>query len=107
MNQLGLELRDRGIERAVDHADREIPSWSDVALEYVRQYARNHGEFLSEEPRQYAESRGLPDPPDKRAWGAVMLRAARAGYIRKIGYAQANDPRVHGSINTLWRGHGR
>lgn len=101
---LAMQLRDIGIQRAVEHADAEIPSWSDIAFDNLRMFLRYapDSQFMGEDVRGYATTRGLPDPPDKRAWGAVMLRAARAGLIRKIGYAHAKDPKVHRSINPLW-----
>lgn len=99
-------LRDEGIQRAVDHADREIESWSDRATYMLMSCARARGqgsEITSESIRNYAEFHDLPPPPDKRAWGAVMLKAARAGVIKKIGYTTANDPKVHCNPVSLWR----
>jgi len=98
-------LRDEGIQRAVDHADREIESWSDRASDMLLSCARARGkgaEITSESIRNYAEFHDLPPPPDKRAWGAVMLKAARAGVIKKVGYTTANDPKVHCNPVSLW-----
>jgi hypothetical protein len=95
--------RDAGIAVAADHADAVIPEWGEYAYQLFVQYARDHAEFLTEKAREYAEDRGLPLPPDKRAWGRVPIRAAKAGIVSKIGYALATDPKVHCRPSTLWR----
>lgn len=71
--------RDEGMTRAVDHANREELEWSGQARGYLRMYADSHGgAFLIEDARAWAEEKGLPLPPDARAWGAVTRRAAHA-----------------------------
>jgi hypothetical protein len=99
-------LRDQGIQRAVDHADRVESKWSDRAYEMLVRHAKHLGQgsnITSEAIRNHAEWFGLPPPPDKRAWGAVMLRAARAGVIAKVGWTTANDPKVHCNPVSLWQ----
>jgi hypothetical protein len=95
-------LRDIGIERAVEHADHAVDGWSDWALEAVRQYASRHPDdpFLTEDVRDWAWKRGLPKAPDDRAWGAVMQRARRAGYIGNVGYRSARSSNLSPKI--LW-----
>jgi hypothetical protein len=89
----GRELRDEGMARAVEHADAIYPEWSDVALSLLRTWCAS----------RIGQQKMLPVPPDKRAWGAVMLRAAKAGYIEKVGYGACQAPNVHRSICTMWR----
>lgn len=99
-------LRDEGIQRAVDHADRVEADWSSNAYAMLVQYARHKGSgahITSEAVRNHCEWFGLPLPPDKRAWGAVMLKASRAGVIRKAGWTTANDPKVHCNPVSLWQ----
>ncbi len=107
MNQANLfdgrALRDDGISRAIQHADAVVPTWSETAFGWFCLYAKHHREFITEAARQYAEQRGFSTPPDKRAWGAVAVRAARAGIVRANGYAKATDPKVHANPKTLWR----
>jgi hypothetical protein len=55
--------------------------------------------LLAENVRNWASDK-LPDPPDGRAWGAVMQRARRAGYIRKVGYREAQSSNL--SPKVLW-----
>lgn len=97
-------LRDAGIKLAADHAERESPGWGELALGYVKEYACYHTEFTGEDCRMYAESRGFEAPPHKRAWGSVLLSAARRRIIKKIGTRQVQNPRAHMAIATLWKG---
>lgn len=98
-------LRDNGIIRAVNHADRVHSNWSDNAFDALKSFANllGRGEHLTSElVRAHAEFHGLPTPPDKRAWGAVMLKAARAKLIVKKGWTTATDPKVHCNPVSLW-----
>lgn len=83
--------RDLGIERAGDHADRVDEGWTDRAAAEIAAFARLKGEpFVIEEVRPEAEAR-IGTPPDERAWGAATKKAARAGSIKKVGYAPTNS----------------
>ena len=98
------KLRDEGIRVSANNAERVHSYWhvrADILLdEFLEQaiFAR----FLAEDIREYATQRGLERPPSARAWGAVMLRAARLGKIDKCGYASTTNPRAHGTPATLW-----
>ena len=105
--------RDTGMERAVARADRAVEFWSEDAYAFVFEIcsmlkspkAKEHGlssatTFLTEDVRAYAEKRGLTPPPDQRAWGAVMQRAAKHGLIRRIGYMPARSSNL--SPKALW-----
>ncbi len=102
METTAEQLRDAGMQQAIDHADSEAPAWGERAFRFVKAFATMNLRITSEGARKYAERCGLPFPPDKRAWGAVMIRAARAGLIAKIGYTTALDPKVHCNPVTLW-----
>jgi hypothetical protein len=93
--------RDTGIRRAADHAERETPGWGHGALAFLRGFAAGAtGPFLAEDVAAAYIDRGLPPPPDGRAWGSVFQRAARRGVIRRIGYAPARSS--NGSPKPLW-----
>lgn len=98
--------RDDGIYRAVSHADQVAPGWSDQAFKISAMYLSrlNAGsETTSEAIRLHAEGAGLADPPDTRAWGAVLLRLAKANKIKKLGWTTAQDPKAHCRPVTLWQ----
>lgn len=92
--------RDEGMQRAADHANRAIPGWGDLALQFLRLYALRHAEFTSEQVRHAADDWGLIAPPTAKAWGQVYRRAAREGVIEKAGYAVALER--HYSPCPLW-----
>lgn len=97
--------RDRGMARAVDHADREEPDWSLRAAHALHQYAQEHrGEkFLTEDVRAWAEAKMLvTEPPTAKAWGAVVKEGAKLGVIRKVGYAPAKSSNM--SPKCQWEG---
>lgn len=81
--------RDLGISRAVSHAERVVNEWNaraDAALFsfLIEQCGQS---FLAEDFVRYATLRfGLPEPPDRRAFGGVIRRSARAGKIIRLEY---------------------
>jgi hypothetical protein len=102
--QQAIERRDIGIDRASSHAERVSPDWNATADAALRYYlAIIHGRsFLAEEFVAWARVRpNLDMPPDGRAWGSVVRRAALAKRIEKVGYAPANTS--NRSPKCLWR----
>lgn len=87
-----------GMRRAVEHADIVQVGWSEAAMICLLDYADIIGRpFMVEEVRAAS---GLPAPPDGRAWGAVVQRAARSGAISRVGYAPAKSSNL--SPKCLW-----
>lgn len=103
----GAKLRDEGMKKAEESAERKEFGWSDKAMIYVEKYCRMFDEFTGESVRIYAEAMGIPEPPHKRAWGAIMLKAAKRGLIRKIGTQSVSNPKAHCAIATLWKANRR
>ena len=101
-NPTGEQLRDQGIERAVTHADKEIPNWQETAFRFLRHYIKTHKEFLAEDVRETSTFE-VPEPPSNRAWGAVMVRAVKEGLIEKNGYKKVSNPLAHKTPATLWK----
>lgn len=98
----GSALRDEGIQKAVDHANEKTEKWSDRALAFLKQYASTNSVFSGEQVR-FAAGGVIPFPPHLRAWGGVMMSAARQGLIEKIGYIQVENPLAHRANAALWR----
>lgn len=96
------DARDTGITQAADHADAVSPRWTDRAYDALVHHANRHTFFTVEQVRM-AFAGVLPDPPSSRAWGAVVLKAARAGIVSRAGHTEAEDPAVHCNLVTLWR----
>ena len=98
-------LRDEGMDRAVDHAERCNPYWSVFAMDYLKGYLADIGTkpFMGEDFRKWSEEQGLQKPPTGRAYGAIMVKAAKKGLIRAIGYSQTTNPKAHRTPANLWK----
>lgn len=104
----GAQLRDEGMAKAAAHADRLHEAWQERAMGFLKEFsircwasASQHN-FTAEDVYDYAERYGLPRPPDRRAWGAVMTKAAKQGIIRKVGYGVSARPECHNRPVTMW-----
>lgn len=105
MNLQGKELRDLGIHRAVTHANKEYDDWSDKAYTTLKDFLRlaNGKPFMCEDVREYA-SIYLPEPPNNRAWGSIIVRARKDGIIKHHGFSQVTNPKAHRANASLWKG---
>ncbi len=103
--QRARAARDKGIQRAIDHANAVEPTWGEVAYRHLTQLVMDKpsgATLTSEAIREFARQQGLCNPPDGRAWGAVLLRSARAGVLKKVGWTISEDPTTHCSPVALW-----
>lgn len=98
----GRELAEEGMKRAAEHAERVLPGWEERALEYFRLYATLHPSFMTEDVRAYADEKGFEQPPAVGAWGPVVKRAKKEGYVVSRGKAEAKSPGQHGKWMALW-----
>jgi hypothetical protein len=98
----GTFLRDQGMERATQHADRVSAAWSHLAYEGLLAYVKQRPTSMPFTTEDVRAAVRIAEPPDRRAWGAVVARAARAGVIRRVGYRQHSDPIRHRGISTVW-----
>jgi len=98
---LGRFKRDKGINQAVNHADTEIPVWSDQAYDYLKEFDKDNDNFMTEQVRM-ASVGTVPEPPSNRAWGGVMLRGKRAGIIFNNGFRATSNPKAHCTPATVW-----
>lgn len=98
-----VKRRDKGIARAARHADAVVKDWQEKALDRLRLFIdeREGAPFLAEEFVRWARFK-VPAPPDKRAFGSVIQRAVKSGWIVKEGYAPASSSNQ--SPKCLWRG---
>lgn len=89
-----------GARASAEHADAVSPGWTERAYQALCAFARQVRSFTSFDFRCSVESQGLEKPPTDKAYGAVFQRAARAGVIRKAGYAP--HPERHCSPTPIW-----
>ena len=96
--------RDTGISRAIDHADKVSSMWSNRAMQFLSRYLASHQEeFMTENFRSWAENAGLDQPPSGRAYGGIMVRAAKSGWIKSTGYGKTINPKSHCTPATKWK----
>lgn len=99
----GAQLRDEGMQRATENADQKIPSWSERAFDFLLFFiAESDGPFKIEEVREAAKDR-LEDPPSNRAWGTVARRAAKGGFMKRVGVAVSENPKHHRGFVSVWK----
>ena len=90
--------RDAGIERVERGAGEK---WLEEAATYIRHYAGMlRTGFLVEDVADRWAAAKMPAPRDARAWGGAVRRAARAGWIKRAGYAPARTSNL--SPKVLW-----
>ena len=70
------------------------------ALQRYLKIAPREG-FTSFDFRKFA-SVTVPMPPDERAWGPVLMRSAKAGQIRRIGFKTHQSPSRHCAPAAIW-----
>lgn len=101
----GEALRDEGMRRAIDHAEREVPNWAELAYEKLIEFTTEYPylEFMAEDFRKWAYHKGLPEPPHSRAFGGIMVKARRADLIVKIRISQVKNPTARCANANVWR----
>lgn len=95
-----------GAEVAAGHAERVEPGWKDAALDALVRFAvrADGASFMVEDVREYAEERcDLPAPPKNCAWGAVVLRAKREGYVVRAGVGTTRRGPAHAKLGAMWK----
>jgi len=99
-HQLGL----LAAQTAADHADRQSGGeWTTQAWDFFVRWAkaRQGNSFQGEDVRLAAKGI-VPEPPEPRAWGAILVKAAKARMISRVGYAPVKDPKSHGNPKSVW-----
>lgn len=102
MNFTGQQKRDRGIKRAIDNANDKVENWSGLAYIFLKDYIRTHKEFMAEQVRMASIGR-VPDPPSKRAWGVIIVRAKKQGLIERVGFRNVTNSKAHCTPATVWK----
>jgi len=96
--------RDEGIRTAVGHADDEIQDWSSKAyIFFIEKYLKNNdGNFKAEDVRSYAALVDFPLPPSARAWGGIMMKARKDGFIDLVGIGPVRNAKAHRANAATW-----
>jgi hypothetical protein len=98
----GDELRDLGIKQSIDNANENIENWSELAYAFLVSYIQTNGEFMVEDVRA-ASLNIVPTPPSNRAWGGIVVKAARENLITRKGFKNVKNSKAHSTPATLWQ----
>lgn len=102
--QNGRQNRDKGIKRAVDHADKEHNNWREAAYQILVEFVNKSTDgFLCEDIRKYAVDKGFPEPPHNRAWGAIIAKASKENIIKQVGFAKVKNAKANCANVALWK----
>lgn len=97
------QLRDEGIQKAIDHANDVTPDWSKRAYLFLLSFLGTHpGPFMMEEVRSHAALMDFPLPPHARAWGGIIARAAKAGIVERVGIQKVKNIKAHCANAAVW-----
>ena len=99
---LAWQPRHEAAERATAHADRKSPGWGVDAYIALERFLERCGvgvTFITEQYVEAAIAAGLAEPPTRRAFGAIVGRAKRAGLIVADGF----ELDKYASPKTRWR----
>lgn len=92
-----------GMKRALDHAESDVPGWTELALEFVRRYAERNEYFPWYFITMAAEQdKNFPAPEGGQSWGGINRRAQNLGIIEKSDRTMSH-PRRHASETRVWR----
>lgn len=95
--------RDDGINRAVTKADAMHDNeWSTKAYDFLVGYIKINPVFQVEDVR-YASQGIVPPPKSQRAWGAIILKAAKEGLIWQDGYRKVKNVLAHRTPAAVWK----
>ena len=97
------KARDKGILQAVTHANQVSESWSTKVYELFKDFLRLQDDAFQFEEFRLSVIGKIPEPPHKRAFGAIAAKAARQGLIERVGYAPVKNVTAHACFASVWR----
>jgi hypothetical protein len=105
---LSGELKNRGMEQAINHACEMEDNWKERAYELLKTFVlKTDVPFMAEQVRSYAALIGFPLPPSNRAWGGIISRAANSGLIQRVGIGKVSNTKAHQANASIWIRNGK
>ena len=103
----GEQKKLRGIKRAVDHANiKNAGTWLEQAYQSAKLFLASKKvgyTFMVEDIRVWTEVNNLvPQPPDRRAWGGMVSRLVKEGFIARVGFGTVKNEIAHKAVATVW-----
>ena len=97
----GETLRDAAMQKVDDAAP---DTWRTKADDAIKETAFRHYSFTSDEVWEVLDEWGVPRPPEARALGPAMTRAAKNGYMEPLSsFRPSRRPELHASPRRLYR----
>lgn len=100
---LGRQLKEKGIQRAVDNAERVNPGWKEKCYELFKRFVVGQVKPFKVEAFREAVKEQLEEPPHLRAFAFVVVKAKKEGLIKHVGYTQVDNPTSHRANCSLWQ----
>lgn len=100
----GSQLRNKGISKAVSHANDVHPEpekWIDQAERFIKRWIKSDVPFTVEQAVE-ASWQVIPQPPTSKAWAGVILRLKRQGHVKALGIVKATKATSHAGYITQW-----
>lgn len=100
----GDQLKENGMNKALTSAEDKTEHWGAIAYQLLESFISQKGSgfhFMTEDIRAASEG-VIPEPPSKRAWGAVITKAKREKLIEHSGYGQVKNPKAHKANASVW-----
>ena len=102
-NQPPLTPKEIGILRAEQKQEEIEPGWQDFSIDKFKEFLSFKNQFITEEFRLWAEANGLSQPPEPRAYGALILKVQKKGLIQWNGtYQEMKESKSHGCPKKVW-----
>ena len=98
-----VAAKEQGMDQSAKHA---TAGWAELMYDLVCEVAATHQYFTSDDVFDLVDQNGLPlSTHDLRAFGPVMMRAARNGICSKADMAARKSRRksLHASPRAVWR----
>ncbi|MBS1915696.1 MAG: hypothetical protein JST87_05425 [Bacteroidetes bacterium] len=101
-----IQARDAGIKKSSDHAEQVNPGWNERCYRLLQWWLSTKSKGFRFKTEDFRIASNLEDmiekPAHDRAFGGIIVRAFKAGLIRKIGTIQVVNPKAHCANATLW-----
>jgi hypothetical protein len=97
-----IEAAKDGIRRSVAHAEADCPGWTEIAFQYLVDYAKRHDRFSAWMVNEQSKlDRKVPIPKNEKAWAAPIRRGLKDFVIKKDGFAP--NPKRHATESPVYR----
>lgn len=98
----GKTLKDKGIQKSLDTANRVNPGWGEQCYRFFKIWIRKQRKPFKMESFRESIQGVISDPPSLRSFGSLVVRAKKEHLIKHVGYTQTENPKSHAANCSLW-----